>query len=272
MDVAFASRAKEPGRANEDYVLAASDMVVLLDGAGVPPEAETGCRHGLPWFVRTLGEQLLNAARAGDISLAEALKRAIERTALAHADTCDPSHPVSPSSTVVAVRRRDEYLDWLVLGDSFLALRKHSQIEVITDQRLKQSAVKQRTALRQADGRDRALWNALVAEERRLRNHPDGFWIAAGDPEAADHAMTGCLPLADLTHALLLSDGGARPVEPFGAVTWDECFHNLAQSGPAAWLRRVREIENADPDRTRWPRSKRHDDATALLIGLEDDA
>ncbi|WP_253879567.1 protein phosphatase 2C domain-containing protein [Actinomadura rupiterrae] len=270
MEVSFASWAKQPDRPNEDYVLATPDVVVLLDGSGVPPSAETGCRHGLPWFVRTLANSMIGTAQQTDNSLARALKQAIELTALAHADTCDPNHPVSPSSTVVAVRRHDENLEWLVLGDSFLVMRGRAQIEVITDQRLKHGAVKQRSALRRADGRNPELWNALVTEERRLRNHPDGYWIAAGEPEAADHALTGIVPLADLTHALLFSDGGARPVDPFGVVTWDECFHDLAQNGPAAWLRRLREIENSDPDRTRWPRSKRHDDATAVLISLED--
>ncbi|MEV4251595.1 protein phosphatase 2C domain-containing protein [Spirillospora sp. NPDC049652] len=270
VEISFASRAKQPGRPNEDYVLATSDLVVLFDGSGVPPGTETGCRHGVSWFVRTLGSRMVAAAGEPGSSLAGALKQAIGETAMAHADTCDPSHLVSPSSTVLAVRRNGEDLDWLVLGDSFLVLRGSAQNDVITDQRLKQRAVKQRTALRRADGQDPKLWNALVTEERRLRNHPDGYWIAAGEPEAADHALTGRVPLADLTHALLFSDGGARPVEPFGAASWDECFHELAQSGPAAWLQRVREIENVDPDRSRWPRSKRHDDATAVLISLED--
>ncbi len=41
---------------------------------------------------------------------------------------------------------------------------------------------------------------------RALRNHPDGFWVAKNDPRAADEAIRGTVPAADLTHAALLSE------------------------------------------------------------------
>jgi serine/threonine protein phosphatase PrpC len=269
VNVSFATAASAPNAANEDYVLATPDVVVLLDGSGVPPGSETGCKHGLPWFVRTLAAQLVDQAQDAERTLKQAVGNAIALTATAHEATCDPMHPQSPSATVVAVRPAPSgEVDWLVLGDSFLVLRTEDGFEAITDQRLKQSAVQQRTALRQAEADNHGLWTELVAEERRLRNHPEGYWIAAGEPTAADHALAGTTQRQDLTHALLFSDGGARPVEPFAATTWEECFQKLVQAGPSGWLSHVREVEASDPDRTRWPRSKRHDDVTAVLAEL----
>ncbi|TDD74832.1 protein phosphatase 2C domain-containing protein [Actinomadura rubrisoli] len=267
MNVSFATAGKAPKAVNEDYVAAAPDMVVLLDGSGLPPESDIGCKHGLPWFVRFLAARFMDEARNTDESLTHALRRAIAATSAAHADTCDPMHPQSPSATVVAVRTTaSRQVDWLVLGDSFVVLRDGEGFKAFTDQRLKQSAVQQRNSLRQANTGDHGLWAALVAEERRLRNHPDGYWVAAGEPAAAEHALTGTTPVHDLTHALLLSDGGARPVEPFGVTTWEECFDRLIHRGMRSWLDHVRDVENTDPDRTRWARSKRHDDATIALI------
>lgn len=266
MNISFATAAKASDAANEDHVVAAPDVVVLLDGAGVPPDVEIGCSHGLPWFVRTLAGYLVEESRDYTRSLACALKRAIATTAAAHQDTCEPGHPLSPSATVVAIRARENVLDWLVLGDSTLVLRTVDGIRAVSDQRLKQGAKKQRAALRRAAGPVSDLWTQLVAEERQLRNRADGYWIAAGDPVAADHALTGSMPTVDLRGALLMSDGAARPVDPFGAATWEECFAHLVGRGPASWLKYVRDLENADPDRARWPRSKKHDDATIAYV------
>ncbi|KAB2351596.1 protein phosphatase 2C domain-containing protein [Actinomadura rudentiformis] len=265
MNVSFATSAKAPDASNEDYALATPEIAVLLDGSGVPPGAETGCRHGLPWFVRTLAAQLARHAQNLDVPLAGALEQAIKATADDHADTCDPTHPLSPSCTVVTVRSRPHGMDWLVLGDSTLVLRTREGFDVMSDQRLKKGAKKQRAALRQSQGGERGLWTDLVAEERRLRNHPDGYWIAAGEPAAAHHALMG-ETAGEATAALLMSDGAARPVDPFGLVTWERCFEWVSNRGPASWLDRVRDIENTDPDRTRWPRSKKHDDATVGLV------
>jgi hypothetical protein len=186
-----------------------------------------------------------------------------------HTDTCDPLHPLSPSATVVVLRTTGERAEWLVLADSTLLLHTPQNLDVVTDQRLKERALPQRTALRQAsDYQAQDRWRELVAEERRLRNRPDGYWIAAGDPAAADHALTGSRPITDVAGAVLMSDGAARPVHPFGTTTWRRCFEWISTRGPSSWIEHVRDIDNTDPDRTKWPRSKKHDDATAPFVLL----
>ncbi|CAM5659881.1 hypothetical protein STENM327S_05035 [Streptomyces tendae] len=101
----------EPGladRPNEDFAsvgLPASGQggsLVLLDGV-TPPRTATGCLHSVPWFTARLGGALTElTVSLPDLPLAEALPRAIARTAAAHAETCDLSHPRTPQATAVS--------------------------------------------------------------------------------------------------------------------------------------------------------------------------
>jgi hypothetical protein len=257
-----ATRARRGGE-NEDHVLVGDGLVLVLDGAGVPAGEPTGCVHGLRWFVTRLADELAAAAVDRRVPLTSALRRALSATAAAHGGRCDLQSPRSPSSTLVAVREQPAGFDWLVLGDSTLVLDEPSALRVISDDRLARVAQQQRTALRRESAGDVGRWRALVDAERNLRNRTGGWWIAAGDPAAADHALTGT---SDAGRAVLLSDGAARPVAIFQQFSWQECVDLIATRGPEAWLDRVRELEQSDPDRRRWPRSKTHDDATTALV------
>jgi hypothetical protein len=87
----------------------------------------------------------------------------------------------------------------------------------------------------------------LVTEQRRHRNHPDGFWVASTDPDAAQHALTDTVARDGLRRAAVLSDGTTRLVDRFGLLDWPSFL-----------------------DGRRWPRGKRHDDASAAYLVLSD--
>jgi hypothetical protein len=101
MQVTLASRRSPDATSNEDFIAATARAVVVVDGASVPPELGTGCGHGTAWFARQLGTQLLALlSTEADHSPADSLAQAISGVAALHADTCDLSHPGSPSATV----------------------------------------------------------------------------------------------------------------------------------------------------------------------------
>ncbi|WP_329413596.1 integrase [Streptomyces sp. NBC_00704] len=268
MNVAIASLPAEPGQANEDFAAAAAGAAVLLDGAGVAG-ADTGCTHGIAWFSSTLGGLLLSTITAHPARpLADCLADSIRAVRSLHEDSCDLSYRASPTSTVVAVRAGAEALEYLVLGDSTLLLaNQDGKTTAITDQRLDEVGKRLRGPVDElptgspehaaalADYRD-----ALTG----LRNRPGGFWIAGPDPRAADHVLTGTVPVASLASATLLSDGATRLVDSFDLDTWEETLTVLGSSGPAELIRRVRAAELDDPDGRRWPRGKTQDDATVL--------
>ena len=265
-----------PGKDNEDLLLVAGGLVLVLDGCGVSESLagsiDRGCVHGVPWYVRTLGAEL--AARAADpaVSLADALAGAITAARDAHGGTCDLTNPDTPASTVVALRERAAQLDYLVLSDSVLVLdlvtggpgdpaaTGYDRLRVVTDHRVEE--VLPPPVVLALDDPDRAVADRKRSLLRKGQlNRPGGYWIASTDPAAAAEALTGTVDRASVRAAMLASDGGVRLVE-FGELSILDALAIAETAGPAELIARTRAAEAADPLATRWPRGKQYDDAT----------
>lgn len=250
--------------ANEDFGAATADTVIVLDGVTPLDRGDVGCRHGVAWFARTLGADLLAHASGGTAPLTDCLAAAIETTRDRHAVTCDPNHPDSPAATVTAVRIGAGELEYLVLADSPLVLDAGGSLTVITDDRPARTGRRVRAAETYPTSME------LARAIRARRNRSDGYWVAAEDPAAAGAARTGRVPLAGLDRVVLASDGAARPVEELGLTDWREALRALEKEGVRAWLARTRAAERADAQQRRAsgapPRWKVHDDATIAVL------
>lgn len=155
-----------------------------------------------------------------------------------------------------------------MLGDSSLLLAdRGAGTTVVTDRRLDDVGKRLRRPV-DAPPTGSPEHAAALADYRDaltgLRNRPGGLWIAGPDPQAAERALTGGVPLESLASVTLLSDGATRLVDRFELVTWQETLAVLGSSGPDELICRVREAEVADPWGRRWPRGKTQDDATVL--------
>jgi hypothetical protein len=275
-----------PGQDNEDLLLVEDGLVLVLDGCGVSEslagELDRGCRHGVPWYARTLGTEL--AARAADraVPLADALAGAIEAARDAHGGTCDLTNPDTPASTVVALRERAGHLDYLVLSDSVLVLDTitggpgnsaatgHDRLRVITDHRVED--VLSGPVTLPLDDPGRAAADRERSRQRKARqNRPGGYWIASTDPAAAAEALTGSVVTDSVRAAMLASDGGVRLVE-FGELSLLDALVVAQTAGAAELVARTRAAEAADPLAARWPRGKQYDDATVAYCTFPADS
>jgi Protein phosphatase 2C len=264
--VSFASEPGSKGQPNEDFVAAAPDMIVLLDGAGTPDGLDSGCVHGVPWFTRQLGTMLLRTYKGP--TLAGCLAYSIDQVADGHKDVCDLAHPGTPSATVIMVRIKDGILDYLVLADSVLLLRlADDQIRVLTDDReaiTGQSLRREMDALPAGTAEHRVAHREYVRAMRAYRNRDHGFWVADAQPTAAAHALTGSVNLADLRDLALLSDGASRLADRFGLLSHRAVMDLLRDRGPSELIAQTRAAEASDPSGNHWPRGKATDDATAV--------
>lgn len=281
MRIETATEPGSPDRPNEDFVAVAAPAsghggaLVLLDGVTPHPDG-TGCGHGLPWYVARLGGAMLElSASRRDVTLRKCLAWAIDRTARVHKDTCDLYHPATPQSTVVAVRWDAETVEHLVLSDSVLLTQDAAgRVHAVLDEslrRLPEPVPSMRAALRalpSGSPRHSAARAEYVRTVESLRNAEGGFFTAAADPSAADHAVTGTSPRADVRAVAALTDGAARLVEVFRSADWPDTFALLRDAGCEELIARVRAAEAADPDGERFPRGKPRDDATAVLARL----
>uniref|UniRef100_A0AAU1HXA6 Protein phosphatase 2C domain-containing protein n=1 Tax=Streptomyces sp. NBC_00180 TaxID=2903632 RepID=A0AAU1HXA6_9ACTN len=260
MRTELVSEPGDPVRPNEDFAsvgLPASGqggVLVILDGV-TPPRGETGCLHSVPWFTARLGGALTElTVSLPDVPLADALARAIARTAEAHAQTCDLSHPRTPQATVVLARWSAEALEYLILSDSALLVESSDgAVTPYLDDRL--------TRLPRASLATDALIDAHV------RNKEGGFFTAAADPSVAARAVTGVLPRGEVRALAALTDGATRWVEKFREGDWGDCFTFVRKEGAQGLVDRVRALERADAEgRTFLGRSKTHDDATVVYV------
>ncbi|MFI7510546.1 hypothetical protein ACIBSS_27380 [Micromonospora aurantiaca] len=257
-----------PGHENEDFAAATANAVILLDGAGLSGVDDGGCIHGVAWYVRRLGAELIaGLTHQPSSSLAQILADAIDHVAASHNKTCDLNHPGTPSSTAVMIDINGPSLRYLVLADSVLVINELGKQHVISDGREADIGRRHRRAM-DAIPADTAAHDdarrAYVETLRAYRNHPGGFWVAAADPQAASEALTGEVDKRRVESLLLLSDGASRPADRFGLMTWDEIAEMVSTAGCPALLRKVRDAENSDPRGRRWPRGKIHDDATVV--------
>jgi hypothetical protein len=165
------------------------------------------------------------------------------------------------------LREHDQRVEYLLLFDSVILLDGPSGLTVLTDRRVDAFAQHEYLATRDQLIRSPAHQfrvQELVAAQRRHRNQPGGYWVAGAKPAAAYEAVTGPRPLDQVSRRALLSDGISCLVDLYAVVDWPELLDSMQKHGPAYVISRVREVEDADPIGTRWPRYKRSDDATAV--------
>lgn len=249
----------------QDRTVLLPGAVAVLDGASAPDPAE---RDG-GWYAGRLAAQLADRLADRTLELTTVLADAIAAVAIEH--RLEPGR--SPSSTVTILRWDDEQVDGLVLGDSPLVVfGSDGRAQELVDERLAGVAPTQRVAyhdrLAAGGGYDdghRDLLRALVGEQRRHRNRPDGYWIAEADRSAARQALTASWPAAAVSAAVLASDGVSRGIGR-GLPDWSAVLSLACSAGPDAVLDAVRAPELADPDGVRWPRSKPYDDQALVVV------
>ncbi|MGA5055369.1 hypothetical protein ACPCAK_30835 [Streptomyces cellulosae] len=199
-----------------------------------------------------------------DRPLTEGLADALERVAAMHPG-CDLSDPGTPSATVAILRHRHEVLEHLVLADSPIVFEGPDGYTVITDLRVDDVLPEMRAEVEShqthTSGHREAL-KRLVLAQRQVRNTREGYWVAAADPRAAQHALFGTTPLRGIRSAAVMSDGVSRLVTEYAAATWADVFTTLQTGGPGELIEAVRKTEAMDPTGIRWPRYKSGDDAT----------
>lgn len=109
----------------------------------------------------------------------------------------------------------------------------------------------------------------VAAELRRARelvNMPHGYWLLGADARVADNLLCSSLALDGPAIALLATDGFYALVEDYGVFDDRDLVATAQAIGLKALGEQLRRIEDADPAGKAYPRMKKSDDATAVLV------
>lgn len=106
---------------------------------------------------------------------------------------------------------------------------------------------------------------------RSLQNTSQGgVWTLGLEPAAADHLVVDGQEILERVHCLLCSDGFSALVDSYGAYAPETLIEAAISHGLTTLVDELRHIETkVDPDGKRFPRFKRSDDATALLLRID---
>lgn len=255
------------GDNNQDRYVLGEDFAIVLDGA----TSIAGDRsHDPGWYAEQLGRAIAERIR-GTRALPEVVERAIRSVR----DRFRLTPENSPTSAVAMARWADDVIDTYVLGDSTIVLLMVDGAEsVTTDTRLSAVAPELRAAYRDRlaighgfDETHRRILTSLQQRQADRCNVPDGYWIAGANPMAGLQGKASREHFANVRAILLASDGVAPRRHPKG-LTWTEIHRQGESMGLSRFLAQMNEIEGADRDGQRWPRSKCHDDKTLVVVTL----
>lgn len=268
------------GAVNDDRVGAAGPLAWAIDGATdvlVEPIMPGG--SDAAWIAAITDVELSRIAEtfAGGLdALILALTRhAAERFAAERIRPLQEAHE-QPSAAAFIVRIDNDAVDYVSLADCQCLARApggeaialgHDPEVTQGDRRAIEVMQTFRATAGQASWQEaRAhLWPRIRAARGRL-NTPEGYGVLSVIPPPAKFMRLGRSEIGPGARLLLATDGFMRLTDLFGRYTWDELFDLANRDGLAALLAELRQMEMADGDCLHVPRTKPHDDASAILL------
>jgi len=106
----------------------------------------------------------------------------------------------------------------------------------------------------------------LRASRNRINSGND--WLFAPDVKAASHVSRRVMKIAPGSALLLVTDGFLALASDYGAYSADSLMAAVLARGLKALGEELRAIEDGDSGGDKFPRFKKSDDATALLLRL----
>jgi hypothetical protein len=170
------------------------------------------------------------------------------------------------SSGIAMARLVDGDLEFALIGDCEIV------VELVSGEILRLFDGRLRTLDAIAAGKpdSEQEYQQLLAT-RASMNSAGGYWIFAGDTDAADHTVNERLPASEVAAFLLYTDGFYRLVEPYGvAGSAEDLLTMVRERGLAAMVSLLRERESDSSTRRSGFVLSAPDDATAVFAVVRD--
>ncbi len=269
----------DPAKPNEDAFAAEATAAVVFDGATGLGEMLLPGPSDAAWIAHFGARRLLAHRRDG-----EAPKDAL-RLALADAEKSfaglrwrPPKDTWEiPFASMMFVSATENGFEALWFGDcAALVLRANEDVEIVGEAFDKRAAEARRVkmmaeakGLAPAGGVSRAEFLPLLRAARNKVNTREGGWLFSPDPRAADHVASKRVAAPPGTLVLLATDGFLALASDYGAYSAQGLVEAVRDKGLRALSEELRVLEDGDAEGRRFPRLKKSDDATAVLLRMK---
>ncbi len=263
----------DPKKSNEDSFAHTQGMAAVIDGAtglGTPLMPGPSDAHWIATFAaRRIRAHSEEGGKPADWLLAAAQNTENSFTAL-RTRAPKEQYEIPFASLILAAVVMDE-LHFAWFGDCAALLRTDKDVTMIGDTLESRAAetirARKLSETPAAAGVREEYLPALRVSRNRV-NTDGGDWLFAPDASCAAHARQAVHQAQSGARLLLATDGFLALAADYGRYTPGALMEAAESKGLKALGKELRAIETDDPEGRAFPRFKRSDDATALLLAL----
>ena len=265
----------DPAKANEDAFGHGESAAVVIDGATPLGDGLMPGPSDAAWIAQFGARRLMAHLRDGK-SARKALRAALADTQKSF-EALRRHEPEemwqTPCASMILAVPDQEELEFLWFGDcAALVQQEDKAVRVIGETFDKRAAEAQRAKavaqeknLSPASGIRRAEFIGTLRSSRN-RINSGNQWLFSPDAKAAGHVARRAMKAAPGSMLLLASDGFLALASDYGAYSADSLMTAAMSKGLAVLGAELRAIEAGDSGGDKFPRFKKSDDATALLL------
>lgn len=267
----------DTAKANEDAFGHDAKAAVVMDGATPLGDGLMPGPSDAAWIAQFGARRLLAHLRDG------AGARKALRSALADAQKSFEAlrrHPPEemwqmPCASMMLAVAGEGGIEFLSFGDCAALVQPEGGAVLVIGETFDKRAAEARRA--QAIAREKNLSPAsnlnrpeflTVLRATRNRINSGSHWLFSPDAKAASHASRRLVKAVPGMLVLLASDGFLALASDYGVYNADSLMQAAREKGLKALGEELRAIEAGDAGGDKFPRFKKSDDATALLLRL----
>ena len=267
----------DPAKANEDAFGQSEAAAVVIDGATPLGDSLMPGPSDAAWIAQFGARRLMAHLKDGD-GARKALRATLGDTQKSfEALRRHPPEEVwqTPCASMMLAVPADGAVEFLWFGDCAALVQQGDAAVSVVGETFDKRAAEAQAA--QALAREKNLSPAAglsrqefigTLRNRRNRINSGNQWLFSPDVKATAHAARRVMKVAPGSHLLLASDGFLALASDYGAYSADNLMAAARDKGLVALGQELRAIEAGDAGGDRFPRFKKSDDATALLLRI----